>query len=49
MVLKTPVFYQKAQNFVQFGPYDFVQMSLARSTNIFKGMFGETLDLQCQH
>ena len=28
-------FYQKAQNFVQFGPYDFVQILLACGINIF--------------
>ena len=44
MVLKNLVFGQKVQNFVYFGPYDFVQISPACGTNIFKGMYGDTLD-----
>ena len=47
--MKTRVFVKKAQNFRQFEPYDFVQISLAYGTHIFKGMYGETLDFQCQH
>ena len=39
----------KAQNFVTFRLDDFVQISLAFGTYIFKGMYGETLDFQCQH
>ena len=34
MVLNNPIFCQKAQNFVSFGPYEFVQISQAWSTNI---------------
>ena len=34
MVFKKPVFCQIAQNFVQFGPYDSIQISLACGTNI---------------
>ena len=39
MVLKKPFFCQKAQSFVYFGPYDFVQISLACGTNIFYGVY----------
>ena len=46
MVFKNPVFGQKAPNFVNFGPYDFVQISLACGTNI---MCEEILDFQYQH
>ena len=42
-------FCQKAQNFVCFGLYDFVQISLACGPNTYDVMNGETLDLQCQH
>ena len=50
-LLRTRFFFfcQKAQKFVYFGPYDFVQISLVCGTNSFKGMYGETLDFQCQH
>ena len=47
--LKNSIFCQKAHNFVYSGPYDFIQIPLACSTNIFKEMYGETLDFQCQH
>ena len=40
------IFCQKAQNFIWFGPYDFVQISSARGPNT---MYGETLDFHCQH
>ena len=39
---------QKAQTFVQFGPYDFVQISPACGSNTYQ-MYGGTLDLGCQH
>ena len=32
--------------FQYFGPFDFVQTLLACGTNIFKGMYGETLDFR---
>ena len=44
MIFKNPCFCQKAQNFVQFGPYDIVQITLACGKNIRLGMYGETLD-----
>ena len=43
------IFGQKAQNFVQFGPYDFVQISPTCSQNTYQIMYGETLDFQCQY
>ena len=43
------MFGQKAQNFVYFGPYDFVQISPACGPNTYQIMYGETLDFQCQH
>ena len=49
MVFKNPLFCQKAQNFVYFEPYDFVQISRACGPNTYQIMYGETLDLQCQH
>ena len=42
-------FCQEAQNVVKFGPYDFIQISLACGPNTFQEMYGETLDFQCQH
>ena len=38
-------FCQKAQNFVQFGPYDFVQISPARCPNTYQIMYGEIVGL----
>ena len=49
MVLKTPIFGRKAQNFVKFGPYDFVLISPACGPNTYQIRYGETLDFQCQH
>ena len=43
------IFCQKAQNFVYFEPYDFVQISPACGLNTYQIMYGETLDFQCQH
>ena len=43
------IFCQKAQNFVYFGPYDFVQISPACSPNAYQIMYGETLEFQCHH
>ena len=43
------IFCQKAQNFVYFGPYDFVQISPACGPNTYQIMYGMTLDFQCQH
>ena len=43
------IFDQKVQNFVWFGPYDFVQIPPARDPNTYQIMYGETLDFQCQH
>ena len=43
------IFYQKDQNFAQFGPYDFVQILPACGPNIYQIMYGETLDFRCQH
>ena len=42
-------FCQKAQNFVNFGPYTFVQISLACSPNMCQIMYGKTLDFQPHH
>ena len=42
-------FCQKAQNFVWFGPYDFVKIKPACGPNTYQIMYGETLDFQCQH
>ena len=42
-------FWSKAQNFVYFGPYDFVQIPPACDPNTYQIMYGETLDFQCQH
>ena len=42
-------FGQNGQNFVYFGPYDFVQISPACGPNTYQIMYGETLDFQCQH
>ena len=36
---------QKAQNFVWFRPYDFVQILPACDPNTYQIMYGETLDL----
>ena len=36
------IFGQKTQNFVWFGPYDFVQTSLACGSNTYQIMYGET-------
>ena len=36
MIMKKLLSCQKAQNVVYFGPYDFVQISLAYGANIFK-------------
>ena len=43
------IFCQKAQKFKWFGPYDFVQILPACSSNTYQIMYGETLDFQCQH
>ena len=43
------IFCQKAQNFVQFQPYDFVHISPTCGPNTYQMMCGETLDFQCQH
>ena len=40
---------KKGQNFVQFEPYDFVQILPAYGLNTYQIMYGETLDFQCQH
>ena len=48
VVLKTPVFCQKAPDFMQFGPYNFVQISLACGPNTYQIMYGKTFDFQCQ-
>ena len=50
MVLKTQDFCQKARNSLSLNRwYDFVQISQACDTSIFKEMYGETLDFQSQH
>ena len=36
------IFYQKAQNFIYFKPYDFVQISPARAPKTCQIMYGET-------
>ena len=46
---RKPGFWSKSSNFRVVWTIDFVQISLACSTNIFKGMYGKTLDFQCQH
>ena len=38
------IFCQKAQNFVWFGKYDFVQILLAYGPNTYQIMYGETFD-----
>ena len=43
------IFCQKAQNFVWFGSYDFVQISPVCGPNTYQIMCGETLGFQCQH
>ena len=43
------IFCQKAQNFVWFRPYDFIQISPACGRNSYQIMYGETLNFQCQH
>ena len=43
------IFCQKAQNFVWFRQYDFVQISSAYGPNNYQIMYGEILDFQCQH
>ena len=43
------IFCQKAQNFVWFGPYDYVKISPACGPNTYQIMYEETLHLQCQH
>ena len=42
------IFYEKAQNFVYFLPYDIVQISPACVPNIYQIMYGETLDFRSQ-
>ena len=42
---KTRVFCQKAQNFVHFGAFDLVQISLACGQNTYQIMYGESLVL----
>ena len=44
----SPIWCQKAQNFVYFAPYDFVQISPACGPNTYQMMYGETLNFQCQ-
>ena len=46
---KNPDSLSKRSNFVWFGLYDFIQISLSCSTNIFNGMYEETSDFQGQH
>ena len=41
-------FCQKAQNFVHFLPYDFVQISPACGPNTYQIMYGEIVDFRCQ-
>ena len=42
MVLKSPVYCQKTQNFVHFGTYDLVQCSPACGSSTYQMMYGET-------
>ena len=49
LVLKMRVFWQKAQNFAYFEPYDFVQILPACGPNAYQIMYRETIDLQYQH
>ena len=42
-------FMSKSSNFVEFGPYNFVQIPPACGPNFYQIMYGETLDFQCQH
>ena len=46
---KNSIFRQKAQNFVHFGQYSLVQISLACGPGTYQTMYGETSDFQCQH
>ena len=43
------IFCQKAQNFVYFGPYNFVQTSPAFDPNTYQIMHEKTLDFQYLH
>ena len=49
MVFETPIFCQKAPDFVQFEPYNLVKISQACGPNTYQIMYGETFDFQCQH
>ena len=42
-------FVKKAQNFVWFRPYDFVQISQTCGPNTYQIIYIETFDFQCQH
>ena len=42
------IFFQKAENFVYFILYDFVEISPAGGPNTYQIMYGKTLDFQCQ-
>ena len=42
------IFCQKDQNFIYFGPYDFVQISPA-GPKTYQIMYEETLDFQCHY
>ena len=45
---KQNIFCQKAQNFVYFKPYNFVQISAVWGPNTSQIMYGKTLEVQCQ-
>ena len=42
------IFFQKAQHFVYFVPWDFVRISPARGSNTYQIMYGEISDYRCQ-
>ena len=43
-----PIFSQKAQNFMHFLPYDFIQISPTCGPNSYHIMYGQILDFRCQ-
>ena len=49
MLKKNRFFFQKAQDFVYFGPYIFFQNLPACGSNTYQKMYGETSDFQCQN
>ena len=46
---KNSGFCLKVQKFIHFKQYDFVQISPVCGPNTYQIMYGETLDVKCQH